>query len=495
MSRRANGEGTIGKRKDGRWEARYWVTLPDGTRKRQSVIKIKRNDALETMKQEQALASQGTPVNRDGQTLNQFLDYWLENIAPIDKRPATLCKYEMVTRVHIKPYIGLRRLVSLSVSDVQALIKNRQQAGCSPRMIQIIRNVLSSALKSAQRLELIHKNVARLAIVPVAPQVKRSTWSCEQASTFLEHAKTHRLYPAFLMFFSYGMRRGEVLGLRWCDVDFENDSIHICQQQSYVNARISFGELKTKASNRYLPLLPNVKHELLKMRPNEMGQNGLVFLSLAGTPIDPKNLVRTFHMLRKEVGLPRITIHEIRHTTATLLKNLNVPARDAQLILGHSSVITTQQHYQHADIELQKEALETLTNTFSGVQTPTLRRQIWASNPNFKEKIANFGDLTSGGSGGARTHDTLLKSDIVEQLQNQNSMVFYSHNRGELRQSLVDTHLKTLLTAYANVYALGAIGVKLGVNVSFCKRLVDIRRKWKTLRRLHGIYQAMNADI
>jgi integrase len=136
----------------------------------------------------------------------------------------------------------------------------------------------------------------------------------------------------------------------------------------------------------------------------------LVFLSSVGTPIDPKNFVRAFHQIREKAGLRRITVHQTRHTEATLLKNLGVPARDAQLILGHAHVTTTQQLYQHGDLEGQTKALAQVERQLltGGVAVNT------AVNDEFSTgESAIIRALTPGGPTGNRTQDTLLKRQVL----------------------------------------------------------------------------------
>jgi integrase len=136
----------------------------------------------------------------------------------------------------------------------------------------------------------------------------------------------------------------------------------------------------------------------------------LVFLSSTGTPIDPKNFVRAFHEIRRAADVPHITVHHTRHTAATLLKNLGVPARDAQLILGHAHVTTTQQLYQHGDIQRQARALAQVERqlTAAGVAAKS------AANDSFSTgESAISRALTPGGPSGDRTHDTLLKRQVL----------------------------------------------------------------------------------
>jgi integrase len=194
------------------------------------------------------------------------------------------------------------------------------------------------------------------AVRPGAPQVH--PWSADEARTFLAAAADDPLYPAFLLLLLYGLRRGEVLGLRWVDVDQENNEIHIRQQIHRANGELRIGPVMTSAGRRDLSLL-TFASEALPIRLDvqaadhaELGRawqgSGLIFTTKTGRPIEPRNLVRSFQRICSAHGLRVIKVHHLRHTTATLLKNLGVPARDAQLILGHSRMAVTQEIYRGA---------------------------------------------------------------------------------------------------------------------------------------------------
>ena len=184
---------------------------------------------------------------------------------------------------------------------------------------------------------------------------------------FLDAAKDDPLYPAFMLLLLYGLRRGEVLGLRWRDIDEDDGEIRIHQQIQRVNGELRIGTLKTAAARRDLPLL-KIAQEVLEIRRQvqaadraELGQawqdTGLVFTTRTGRPIEPRNLVRSFRRICTAHELRPIKVHHLRHTTATLLKNLRLPARDAQLILGHSRLAVTLEIYTHEDRQAQHDAL------------------------------------------------------------------------------------------------------------------------------------------
>ena len=196
-------------------------------------------------------------------------------------------------------------------------------------------------------------------------------WTADEARSFLTAARDDPLYPAFVLLLLYGLRRGEVLGLRWIDVDLERDEIHVRQQIGRVSGELRIGPVKTNAGRRDLPLL-SLATDMFAMRRDaqaadreELGRawqdNGLIFTTKTGRPVEPRNLVRSFHRICEHHDLRVIKVHHLRHTTATLLKNLGVPARDAQLILGHSRLAVTQEIYTHEDRRAQHDALEKIS--------------------------------------------------------------------------------------------------------------------------------------
>jgi integrase len=376
-SRRPNGEGTIsGPRKDGRYVGAFYAQTTAGTMKRVYVYGRTREQARDRLVAEQSKAIRGIPVAAESWQLGAYLDYWLENVIKPSRRPATYALYETIIRIYLKPGLGHHRLRRLSVPIVQAFLNAKLAEGLSVRNVHVMRQVLSAALARAMREEVISRNVARMAELPAWEPGEVRPWSSDEAMAFLRAAEGDLLHPAFVLLILYGMRRGEVLGLRWQDIDLESGKLYIRQQLQRIGGQLRLGPVKTRAGNRDLPV-PDLARAALLIRRQQQTidkaafgrawtDTGLVFTTRSGLPVEPRNLVRSFRRICDHNKIRVIKVHHLRHTTASLLKQLRVSPRDAQVILGHAHISTTMQVYTHVDEEAREDALTGLDRLLSG---------------------------------------------------------------------------------------------------------------------------------
>lgn len=365
--KRINGEGSIYQRKDGRWTGAAYVLTTEGVYKRKQVYGKDREEVYKKLIEAQGKSNRGVPVADKPWKLGEFLDYWLESVVRPAKRWNTYKKYEQTVRLYLKPELGSQKLDRLRVAKVQSFLNQQVQTGHSVAKVHIMRMVLGAALTRAMREELIPVNVARLTTLPAPPPKKVKPWSADEARAFLAAARNEPLYPAFVVLLVYGLRRGEVLGLSWDDIDLEENVMRVIGQIQRVDGQLMRTEVKTEAGKRDLPMLPIIREGFIELADRQMSarrragdgwqETGLVFTTKTGRPIEPRNLARAFERISTKAKLRRIRLHDLRHTTASLLKKLGVPPSDAKEILGHARIAVTLEIYTHGDNESHRQGL------------------------------------------------------------------------------------------------------------------------------------------
>jgi integrase len=350
------------------------VLTTDGTFRRAYVYGRTRDEVHARLVQLQDRSARGVPLPDRAWTVGEYLDYWLKSIARPAIRPTTYAKYEVFIRLYLLPGLGRHRLDRLSAATVQSWLNGRLAAGDSVAKVQVMRRVLAAALTRAMREELISRNVARLATLPPERPARLQPWSVAEARAFLHAARRDPLYPALVLLLVYGLRRGEVLGLSWNDVDPDQEVIRIRQQLFRVSGRLQLGPVKTAAGRRDLPLLGIARDALIRQaslrvigaNSHEWTARDLIFTTRTGRPVEPRNLARSFERITVKARLRPIRLHDLRHTAATLLKDLGVPARDTMDILGHTRIAVTMEVYTGADNASRREAIGKLSALFGG---------------------------------------------------------------------------------------------------------------------------------
>jgi integrase len=368
--RRRDGDGSVYKRQDGYWAGAFYARTTSGARKRVVVYGKTLQEARDRLLKAMQQAHSGVPVPDESWKLGAYLEYWLEHVVKHNRRPATYALYETNIRLYLIPGLGTRRLNRLSVAAVQMFLNQRLEKGDSVRKVQIMRTVLSAALTRALREELIPRNVARLVELPQWQRGTIRPWTADEAKWFLGAARPDPLYAAFVLLILYGLRRGEALGLRWTDIDFEAGTIQIRQQLQRIQGQLILGPVKTRAGQREMPLLDLVREALEGRAAQQAAHRAdmgsawpatdLLLTTRTGRPVEPRNLVRSFRRICDDNKIRIIKVHHLRHTVGSLLKDLQVPARDAQVILGHSRVSTTLEIYTHVDEPARRDALTRL---------------------------------------------------------------------------------------------------------------------------------------
>ncbi|HEY2705025.1 MAG TPA: tyrosine-type recombinase/integrase [Candidatus Dormibacteraeota bacterium] len=345
--RRGNREGSICQIADGRWLAQ--VTMPDGRRRRW----YGRTRAAAHDKLVAALTEVGRGVVAAAPaelTLADYLTGWLMDVKP-SLRPSAWGAYERHLRNHALPTLGRKRLVRLEPTDLRALYRRLVDGGLSPTTVRHVHGVLRRALGQAARDGLVARNVAALVTPPRRAEPGRNVLDPDQARAFLEAARGDRLEALYVLAVTTGMREGELLALRWADVDLSAGVV-------------SVRGTKTAGSRRQVALtnlaVAALRHrrEAAAVEAGIIGNPGdLVFPSTAGTPILASNLIRrSFAPLLGRAALPRIRFHDLRHTAATLMLGRGVHPKIVSEMLGHATIAITLDLYSHVTPTMQAGA-------------------------------------------------------------------------------------------------------------------------------------------
>lgn len=393
-ARRGNGDGSVDKvrrkRKDGtiveRWRGRISLGLDSrtGKKRRLTIYAETRSELATKIARLKADASRGIIPSSQRMNLAHYLHRWLnETIAP-SRRAGTTEQYGRIIK-HIEAHIGSVRLDHLTPLDVQALLNSLEAEGKSVHLRGLVYVVLKGALKQAVKWDLVPRNVADSVTRPRAPRPTMLALTPEQADRFLEVAEKSDLYALYLLALMTGMRRGELLGLQWQDLDFEGCALTVRRIVTVVRNRITEGEPKTKASRRRIDL-PASTLAALREHQRRLFARGLraspwVFPNAAGRPIEPHNFgARSFRPLLDAVQrtldeeavrtggdrecFPRIRFHDLRHTAATLMLLRGVPPKVVQERLGHASIAMTMDTYSHVLPSMQRAAADAMDDLF-----------------------------------------------------------------------------------------------------------------------------------
>ena len=378
--KRANGEGNIRKRSDGRWEGRYTAGHDPVTGKRITKNVLGKTQAEVREKLRRTIEeTRGLDVARAGEyTTGQWLEVWFNDYAMLKVRPSSHQTYRGYLDHHIKPYIGNIPLTKLSSLDLQRLYKKllsdgrvdrieskKQPKGLSAKTVRNIHQIISSALKLAVEQRLIAHNPADGCALPKAERKEMQTLPVEQLTSFLREAKDSGVFALYYIDLTTGLRRGELLGLKWSDIDLEKGDLRVQRQIGRIDGKIIEMPLKTKNAYRTLPLSADAI-SVLKMQKCRVGNSEWVFPSPTGGPMSPDSVLHMLHRVLKRAGLPKVRFHDLRHTFATLALQNGVDVKTVSSMLGHYSAGFTLDTYAHVTTSAKREAAKTMGNILSG---------------------------------------------------------------------------------------------------------------------------------
>ncbi len=370
MARRGHGEGSIYHRKDGRWAA----TITLDNHKRKTFYGGTRKEVQERLKVALRDQQQGTLITTPQQTVAQYLQQWLENRRSA-VRIRTYERYEQHVRLHLVPTIGRIPLQKLTPQHIQTLYTQKLKEGLSQTTVNTLHAMLHKALEDALRWNLVARNVCDAVSPPRRDRYEIQPLTVEQAQQFLAAAHGHSLEALFVIAVSTGMRRGEVLAIKWQDIDLSTGTLHVrriftrAKGNRYIEA-----EPKTEKSRRSI-VLPALVVDLLSQHQarqlqvkKEAGEawqeHNLVFSTALGTPLNPSKVIDRFKTLLKRAGLPDIRFHDLRHSTASILLGMGIHPKVVQELLGHNQISMTMDIYSHVMPGMHKDAMDRWNEEF-----------------------------------------------------------------------------------------------------------------------------------
>jgi integrase len=307
-------------------------------------------------------------------TLEEFLAEWMNTVSSSSSK-GTYTTYNWTIQKRITPYIGSIRLMDLRPDRVQQFYHHLQNEGCSNHAVHVVHKTLRVALNHALKLGLISRNPCSGTTPPKPEQAEMNFYDEHQAKVLLDTAKVirDRLYPLYYLAIHTGMRQGELIGLKWDDIEWKLGLLQVKRQvRHFKGGGYTFTELKSKSGIRTI-ILGKQALELLEVHKRKQqilidssdegwADLDLVFPSNVGTPITANNVRRAFRKLLKASGLPKIRFHDLRHTAASLMLNHGIPVLIVSKRLGHSKPSITIDVYGHLIPSKQEEAAQLMDN-------------------------------------------------------------------------------------------------------------------------------------
>lgn len=366
--RRGNGEGTIRKRADGRWEGRLQVGMKDGKPSLRYFYGNTRREVAEQLTEAQKELEHGVLPEAAKWTVEEYLKHWLESVAKPAVRPRTFVGYDMYVRLYLVPHLGdvpLRKLTPVEIQNMNAKLLQHLSARTVSHNLTILKNALNYGMRSG----LLTRNVGAIVDPPRAERYEIQILTPEQVKIFLDAARGERYETLYLVAITTGLRMGELFGLRWSEVNLERGRLNVKASLTRRKGSWSITEPKSNSSRRSIVLPAQVVASLREHRIRQIEErlaagsgwqnHDLVFCTGLGTPLTAANLhSRSFKPLLKKAGLPSIRFHDLRHTCASLLLGQNEHPKVVQDLLGHSSVSLTMDTYSHLMDGMRKSAAQ-----------------------------------------------------------------------------------------------------------------------------------------
>ena len=379
--RRPQGDGTIRKRSDGRWEARIIVGHKnDGSPMYKSAFAKTQKSALKQLHQLIELYRDVDLTEDCRMTLGEWLDKWLDEYMIFTIRESTLDSYRAMVKNQVKPFIGGKQIASLTTADMQKFYNKIKKEGrvrehpihgktLADSMVRGVHMMLHEALDTAVKERLIAKNPTNGTTVPKCNYPEKQILGDSQLDTFLEAIKGHEYWcDFFYVEVMTGLRRGEICGLKWQDINFEENKLQVKRSVSVKKGGgVSIGETKTETGVRSILMPPSVAEVLQNRKQRAITEWVFPNFMHPEQPISPATAYRKLKIILKHAGLPLIRFHDLRHTFATHATHGGVDPKTLAGILGHTNASFTLDTYTHVTSDMQKAASNIVGNIMQNI--------------------------------------------------------------------------------------------------------------------------------
>ena len=377
MAKRSNGEGSIFKRKDGRWCAAYF----DEAEKRRYVYGKTQAEVKQKLKDRKK--QEGVSTRKD-YVFQDWIKEYLENHKRNEVKATTYSSYMDIYRKHIcGTDLGMLLLSEVTTHKLQVFYNSKISEGYNSKSVKHIQVIIKSSLEQAVRERVIIENPDAFTSIPKKVRYEAKTLSKDEVDILVNDAKEEELYPIVVTTIYTGMRKGEIMGLKWENVDFDERKIYVKQSLCRVqdeelddngmrHAKYQLLEPKSKKSIRTIPMLEEVYKALMEQRRRQgiykvtykeiYNDQGFVFANYKGEHLAQRPFMEKYHKLLKKYAITDVRFHDLRHTFASLLIEADVSMPVLQSLLGHSTISTSVDIYGHISDDKKKSALEKLNN-------------------------------------------------------------------------------------------------------------------------------------
>lgn len=385
MAKRNNGEGSVTKRKDGRWEGRYYTgEVRNGKRVRKNVLAKSKSECIEKLKKamadsekEQQILNHCTYLDTSNPTLEEWYHIWLDAFLKASAKEYTVQSYKGYFESKILPRIGNMKLTEISTVTCQQMLMDlyengrerytdRKGNGLSVKTVKDIKIALQACLQKAVDEQIISTNPCKKVQLPKEAPKEMQTLKSEELSAFLNEARDSGWYEFYYLELTTGLRLGEITALTWDDLDIKNKTISVNKQVQRINGEIVVTRPKTDASIRKVSLCDECLNQLLILRSRQRLDTKIMFPSPAtGGYRDPNAITRRLHSIQRRAGVPQIRFHDLRHSFATLSLEQGMDIKTISHMLGHTDAGFTMNTYMHVTDNMQQTVATAMGNLIS----------------------------------------------------------------------------------------------------------------------------------